>query len=45
MDHKVKECCERPRKVGAKWTNEDIKGEFETKGGIDYSSKLSFEEK
>eukprot|EP01133_Synstelium_polycarpum_P012639 gene12639-14847_t len=25
MTHNVKECCERPRKVGAKYTNKDIK--------------------
>jgi pre-mRNA-processing factor SLU7 len=24
MTHKAKDCCERPRKVGAKWTNQDI---------------------
>jgi hypothetical protein len=31
--------------VGAKWTSEDIKGEFQMKGGIDYSAKPKFEEK
>ncbi len=24
MTHKTKECIERPRKLGAKWTNRDI---------------------
>lgn len=45
MDHKVKECCERPRKIGAKWTNEDIWGEINITGGHDYNKKLKFEEK
>jgi pre-mRNA-processing factor SLU7 len=25
MTHKTKECCERPRKIGAKWTGKDIR--------------------
>lgn len=25
MTHKTRDCVERPRKLGAKWTNEDIK--------------------
>ncbi|KAM9958233.1 hypothetical protein ACTFIW_001094 [Dictyostelium discoideum] len=40
MTHKTKDCCERPRKLGAKFTNDDIKpDEVIQKLELDYDSK------
>ncbi|KAF2074970.1 hypothetical protein CYY_003709 [Polysphondylium violaceum] len=40
MTHVAKDCCERPRKVGAKFTNDDIKpDEIIQKLEFDYDSK------
>ncbi len=27
MTHKTKDCCERPRKLGARWTGKDIRSD------------------
>ncbi|KAJ1654388.1 mRNA splicing protein [Dispira simplex] len=40
MTHKVKECMERPRKVGAKWTGRDIQADEVVRDmKLDYESK------
>eukprot|EP01132_Coremiostelium_polycephalum_P006126 gene6126-7632_t len=40
MTHKAKDCCERPRKVGAKYTNDDIKpDEVLQELDLDYDAK------
>lgn len=44
-DHNAKNCFERPRKIGAKWTNQDLKGNFSVQGGLDYSWKMKYDEK
>lgn len=40
LSHKTKECMDRPRKVGAKWTGKDIKpDEFLQETPMDFSGK------
>ena len=41
MTHKTKDCVERPRKVGAKWNNKEIKGDEY----VQASAKLTFDAK
>jgi len=40
MTHKTKECCERPRKFGAKFSGQDIKpDEIIKEINLDYDAK------
>jgi len=40
MTHKAKDCCERPRKVGAKWTGKDLQAdEIVTDLELDFDGK------
>lgn len=40
ITHKTKECLERPRKVGAKWTGKDIRpDEFVQEAALDFEGK------